>query len=80
MTSDPFILDTIQHCRIEFKQGSLCDQHNVRVQRLNSIDENINYTEVPDPERKEFLRRLLIAKGNSYPQYSARRKKIALTD
>ena len=38
LTSDAFILDTVQHCHIEFKQGSSCDQHHVRVQKSNSTE------------------------------------------
>ena len=64
LTSDAFTLDTVQHCHIEFKQGSSCDQNNVRVQRFKSIEENIIDAEILRLCEKEFLRRLLIAKGN----------------
>ena len=46
LASDAFFIDTIQDCRLHFKQGSSCHQHNVRVQKLNSTDETIIDAEI----------------------------------
>ena len=46
LTHDAFILDAVQHCHIEFKQNSKCDQHTVRIQRFNSTEENIINSEI----------------------------------
>ena len=45
-TSDAFILDTVQLFHIEFRRGSSGNQHNVRVQRFNSTDDNIIDVEI----------------------------------
>ena len=41
LTSDAFVLDTVQHCHIELTQGASCHQHTVRAQRFNITEEII---------------------------------------
>lgn len=80
LTSDAFMLDTVQHCHIEFKQGSSCDQHNVRVQRFNSIEENIIDAEILRLCEKGVLEETIHCKEEFISQYSLDAKKMALTD
>ena len=72
MTSDAFLLDTVQHCHIEFKQGSSCDQQNV--QRFNSIEENIIDAEILRLCEKGVLEETTHCKGEfKYPIFTRRK-------
>ena len=80
LTSDAFILDTVQHCHIEFKQGSSCDQHNVRVQRFNSIEENIIDAEILRLCEKGVLEEIAHCKGKFISPILTMRKKDGITE
>ena len=75
MTSDAVILDTVQHCQIAFKQGSSCDQHNVRVQKLNSTEENIIDAEILRLCEKGVFEETSHCKGEFVSPIFTRRKK-----
>ena len=75
LTSDAFILDTVQHCHIEFKQGSSCDQHNVRVQKFNSTEQNIIDAEILRLCEKGVLEETTHCKGEFISPIFTRRKK-----
>ena len=46
LTSNPFILDTVQHCHIEFGLGASCNRHTVKIQTFNSEEDNIINAEI----------------------------------
>ena len=69
------MLDTVQHCHIEFKQGSSCDQHNLRVQRFNSIEENVIDAEILRLCEKGVLEETIHCKEEFISPIFTRRKK-----
>lgn len=60
---------------MEFKRGSSCDQHNVRVQRFNSIEENIIAAEILRLCEKGVLEETTHCKGEFIPPIFTRHKK-----